>query len=634
VAFTPTGSSQEQLDIVFIEILDLNDCTPHFFDLSQPHHLSVLENVALPTPLLTLQPTDLDKGINGTTVFNITSGNEGQFFRIALAEGDTAESTSNRILFLVNPLNFDVLNTTIFNLTITIRDLGEDPLSLEQQVNIQVTNLEDEPPTFDTTSYFFNITENHPFGATEGAFAQVRAAVDRLEGQVFYDICRSCISSTHDASDYFGVNQASGVLFVKRLIDFEELKPPLFMFEIEASNQNTRQVQTTVVRVDVIDVNEHSPYYVCSEQAEIDLEASYSCESRENVNNSHIYIQEGGYNLTDVFFFDVKDDDTTKNFRSINRSVSSYWIVPEDNPFTVRVSGFSTFDLARMRLEGELDRELTPNYTVTLSVENVAQPVLSSETTVTVVLLDINDNAPEFTQVEYAGTVFEGIPDGMEILRVRADDPDEGENGTVTYSISGVSEEAARDWFQISSVDGMISVRDGSSLDYLRLGDGNRVSLSITASDSGSEAMSSSATVVISVLPSTTFISGSYQEYSSARFNVFADSSASFYLEFRSSERDGLLAYQMAPNGTIFSVQLQGGSVVANLGGSRMHNDSDISSDVWHYVHVQWTSNLVSSQRRNRHPPFSTNPLQSGHLLLLKSVVSRLQSKYPYLQVY
>lgn len=580
--------------IVDIEILDLNDCTPHFFGLSQPHHLDVFENVALPTPLLLLQPTDQDKGANGTTQFNITSGNEGEFFSIALAEGDTEESTTNRILFLVKMLNFEALsNGGIFNLTITISDLAVDPLTLEQRVNIQVTDLEDDPPTFDMTSYVFSISENHPVGSSEGVFAHVSAGSDQSEGLVFYDICSNC-----DAGNYFGVNQVSGDLFLKIPIDYESLPPPKrFMFEIEASNRNTRQIQTTVVTVNVIDVNEHPPFLKCTQEGDKYFQASYSCGSGQNVNNSELYIQENTI-PSRLFRFFVDDDDETTEFRKINRTSVDYQIVPEDNPFIVGFNAIPSGAIAHMVLDGTLDREKTPNFSVTLTVENLVQPTLRRDTTITIIVLDVNDNAPEFTQSEYQANVFEGSPDEMEVLRVEADDPDEEENGKVTYSITGVSEEVARDWFQISPADGVISIRSGSSLDYLRLGDGGSLTLTIAASDNGTEQMSSSATVAISILPSATFIPGSYQEYSSAEFNVLADSNGSFYLEFRSSEGNGLLAYQMSSDGAVFSVELQDGSVVASLGESHMaDSNSDVSSDIWHFVHVQWIDNQVSVRK-------------------------------------
>lgn len=600
VGYDLSNGAQRHI-VVDIEILDLNDCDPHFFGLSNPRVLRVLENVALPTPLLLLQPTDQDRGLNGTTEFNITSGNEDGFFSIALAEGDTAESTTNRVLFLVRMLNYEMLpNGGVFNLTITIRDMAVVPRTQVQRINIEVTDLEDEPPTFETTSYVFNITESHPVGSNE-VFAQVRAASDESGGDVFYSFCTNQTCSTGvSVSEVIGLKQSTGELYLKKSIDFESLQH--YRFEIEASNLLTRQKQATVVTVEVIDVNEHPPYFVCKGKKYIP--ASYSCgKNGENVNNSEIFIEENS-NATlpsRVFVLNVADCDQTTEFKAINGTSASYQILPEDHPFIVDIIVDSMRELTAMRINGTLDRELTPDFTVVLTVENRVQPTLQTETTLVVRVMDVNDNTPEFSRDEYRGSVFEGSPEEMEILRVHAYDPDEGENGTVTYLISSISEDVAQGWFQISETDGTVSVQDASSLDYLSLGGSAYVTLNITASDNGSPQMSSSATVVISVLPSATFISGSYQEYSGAEFNLLDDSSTSFYMEFRTSARNGLLAYQVGAGGegAVFAVELRNGAtVVARRGQSQMtHNGSNITDDVWHSVHVQWTNSQVGGVR-------------------------------------
>lgn len=586
----------ERHDIVNIEILDVNDCIPEFFGLLQPHTIEVTENVALPTPLKLLQPTDLDKGINGTTSFNITSGNEDGFFIIDLAEGDTVDSTTNRVLFLIRSLDFDSLpNNGIFNLTITITDMGAEPLLLEQRINIQVTNVEDEPPTFETTSYNFNITENHPVGSV---FARVRAASDQSSGQVSY---RSTGNSLFgNAYDFFGVNQITGELFLRQPIDYESLQAPRrFSFEIGASNPNTGQTLTVVVTVEVLDVNEHPPFFRCRSRSDRYVQSSYSCDGK-SVDNSVLYIEENVTTFpSNLFVFHVTDDDQTTDFSAINRTSIGYQIVPEDDRFVVGFTHFNTIDLALAQINGTFDRERTPNFSVILTVENLAHPTLRTDTTITVRVLDINDNVPEFSQSEYQGSVFEGSPEGMEVLRVQAHDPDEGENGTITYFISSVSEEVAQDWFQISPVNGAITVNNTASLDYLSLGGRGVLTLNVTASDNGSQLrMSSYALAVISILPSATFISGSYQEYSSNEFNLLASSNDSFYLEFRSSERSGLLAYQLGSNEAVFSMEIEGGSIVARLEESVMrYDDSDVSNDVWHSVRMQWTNNQVCTTK-------------------------------------
>jgi len=50
-----------------------------------------------------------------------------------------------------------------------------------------------------------------------------------------------------------------------------------------------------------------------------------------------------------------------------------------------------------------------------------------------VTVLDRNDNAPDFSTIEYRASIVENSPAGTEVLRVTARDPDLGAYGQVTY---------------------------------------------------------------------------------------------------------------------------------------------------------------------------------------------------------
>ncbi|TNN26659.1 Cadherin-23 [Liparis tanakae] len=63
--------------------------------------------------------------------------------------------------------------------------------------------------------------------------------------------------------------------------------------------------------------------------------------------------------------------------------------------------------------------------------------LLQTSTTISVHIVDENDNAPEFPEEEYVTVLSEG-PDtvGATIATVTALDPDEGPNGTLRYAIA------------------------------------------------------------------------------------------------------------------------------------------------------------------------------------------------------
>ncbi|XP_077155160.1 cadherin-24 isoform X2 [Ranitomeya variabilis] len=84
-----------------------------------------------------------------------------------------------------------------------------------------------------------------------------------------------------------------------------------------------------------------------------------------------------------------------------------------------------------------MDRETQDEFLVVIQAKDMGGHVggLSGSTTVTVTLTDVNDNPPKFPQTLYQFTVLEDTAPGSVIGRLRAHDPDIGENAVMSYSI-------------------------------------------------------------------------------------------------------------------------------------------------------------------------------------------------------
>lgn len=84
-----------------------------------------------------------------------------------------------------------------------------------------------------------------------------------------------------------------------------------------------------------------------------------------------------------------------------------------------------------------MDRETQDEFLVVIQAKDMGGHVggLSGSTTVTVTLTDVNDNPPKFPQSLYQFTVLEDTVPGSVIGRLRAHDPDIGENAVMSYSI-------------------------------------------------------------------------------------------------------------------------------------------------------------------------------------------------------
>ncbi|XP_044516546.1 cadherin-11 isoform X4 [Gracilinanus agilis] len=84
-----------------------------------------------------------------------------------------------------------------------------------------------------------------------------------------------------------------------------------------------------------------------------------------------------------------------------------------------------------------MDREAKEEYHVVIQAKDMGGHMggLSGTTKVTITLTDVNDNPPKFPQSVYQMSVSEAAVPGEEVGRLKAKDPDIGENGLVTYNI-------------------------------------------------------------------------------------------------------------------------------------------------------------------------------------------------------
>lgn len=88
-----------------------------------------------------------------------------------------------------------------------------------------------------------------------------------------------------------------------------------------------------------------------------------------------------------------------------------------------------------LTLRAPLDREVADRYQVAVVVKDSGTPPLSATTTVTLTVLDDNDNDPVFARNGYEFAVEENLPRGTVLGAVRASDKDLGPNAAIRYSL-------------------------------------------------------------------------------------------------------------------------------------------------------------------------------------------------------
>ncbi|XP_063269777.1 protocadherin beta-15-like [Prinia subflava] len=214
-----------------------------------------------------------------------------------------------------------------------------------------------------------------------------------------------------DGRQHFRLERASGRLVVAARLDREELcaqaAPCVLPFELLLSNP----LQFFRVEVALEDINDHSPVFP-EERVRFDITEKSDPGSR--------------------FPLEVaRDLDIGSN------AVQAYSIAPQNGYFSVshgtRIAGKKYLELV---LEKSLDREEQAEMSFTVIAEDGGFPPRSGSTEVHIVILDVNDNAPIFTQEVYVGQVLENVPEGSVVLTVMATDEDAGVNGDISYQLS------------------------------------------------------------------------------------------------------------------------------------------------------------------------------------------------------
>ncbi|XP_047587325.1 protocadherin beta-6 [Lutra lutra] len=142
-------------------------------------------------------------------------------------------------------------------------------------------------------------------------------------------------------------------------------------------------------------------------------------------------------------------------------------------------------------LDKALDREEQPEFRLTLTALDGGSPPRSGTTEIQILVLDINDNAPEFAQELYEAQIPENNSLGSLIITVSARDLDAGSFGEVSYALFQVDD--INQPFEINAITGEIRLR--KTLDFEEF---QSYHLDIEATDGGG--LSGKCSLVIKVL--------------------------------------------------------------------------------------------------------------------------------------
>ncbi|XP_055141889.1 protocadherin beta-11 [Symphalangus syndactylus] len=432
-----------------LQVRDINDHSPIF--LEKQMLLEIPENSPVGALFLLQSAKDLDVGINAVKSYTISPNSH---FHIKMR----VNPDNRKYPELVLDKALDYEERPELSFILTALDGGSPPRSGTALVKVVVVDINDNSPEFEQAFYEVKIPEN----SILGSLVLTVSAWD-LDSGTNGEICYTLSHASEDIRKTFEINQKSGDITLTAPLDFETIES--YSIIIQATDGGGLFGKSTV-RIQVMDVNDNAPEITVS---------SITTPIPENTPE------------TVVMVFSIKDIDSGDN----GRIVCS---IPEDLPFVLKSSVENYYTL---ETERPLDRESTAEYNITITVTDLGIPRLKTEYNTTVLVSDVNDNAPAFTQTSYTLFVRENNSPALHIGSVSATDRDSGTNAQVTYSLLPPQDPhlPLASLVSINADNGLLFAL--RSLDYEAL---KAFEFHVGAADRGSPALSSEALVRVRVL--------------------------------------------------------------------------------------------------------------------------------------
>ncbi|XP_031753909.1 protocadherin gamma subfamily A, 11 isoform X32 [Xenopus tropicalis] len=233
---------------------------------------------------------------------------------------------------------------------------------------------------------------------------------------------------------YFIVDQKTGALTVRDRIDRESLCGSSLSCLLPLELGIEKPFELFSVDIEILDINDNSPSFSSDDQI---------------IKMTEIFANPGVRFPLDT----AEDSDVGIN------GISQYKINP--NPFfslSVKNRKDGTL-IAELVLEKKLDREEKGQHELLLTAFDGGEQPRSGSTQITIIILDVNDNAPVFDQPSYKINLLENLPLRTVVMKLNATDLDEGVNAEISYFFDHHTSTAAKQVFDLNPETGEIFIK-------------------------------------------------------------------------------------------------------------------------------------------------------------------------------
>uniref|UniRef100_A0A674BI11 Protocadherin-related 15b n=1 Tax=Salmo trutta TaxID=8032 RepID=A0A674BI11_SALTR len=430
------GVQESPTVTVHITVIDANDNTPTF--LNSSYSVNVYTDIQPGETVLQLTALDADEGPNGLVTYKILAGNQGHF----------AINNRSGVITVMPGIALAVGRS--YALTVKAMDNGPESQRRSSITTVYIEVLppnNQSPPRFPRFLYSLEVSEAMRTGAT---LLHLQAK-DRERDPITYSI------QSGDSHHLFELSRTSGLLVLGKPLDRET--EDRYTLVVTASDGHPEGTSTATVNIVVTDVNDNDPVF--------DPLMPQNLTVTEEEANS--------------FVGQVKATDPDAG---VNGQVR-YRLVNHANLFRVNSNGTISTAVP-------LDREVRGQYDLIVEAEDGAvEDPRRTTLTLSVTVLDVDDNSPVFSQPSYTVNLPENSPMKTVILQLTAKDSDLDSN--ITFRIRTPE---ARQLFAVNPVTGELSVLQTLDFETLAATDHTFV---VEALDSGGSMPPGLATVTVKI---------------------------------------------------------------------------------------------------------------------------------------
>uniref|UniRef100_A0A667WWB9 Protocadherin beta-16-like n=1 Tax=Myripristis murdjan TaxID=586833 RepID=A0A667WWB9_9TELE len=228
---------------IIVEVIDTNDNHPSINIMSKTNAIS--ENSKPGTVVTIINVQDPDSAENGKITCNI---NEHIPFMM--------KTTSKNFFSLVTDSDLDREKASEYNITVTCSDEGVPSLSSSVTLTLQISDVNDNAPVFERSSYEAYIVENNTPGLSIFT-VKARDADWNQNARVSYILEDSSVNGV-PVSSFVSVSADSGVIHAVRSFDYEQIKD--FQFRVKAQDGGSPPLSNNVsVKILIQDQNDNAP---------------------------------------------------------------------------------------------------------------------------------------------------------------------------------------------------------------------------------------------------------------------------------------------------------------------------------------------------------------------------------------